>query len=443
MRLILLICSFAGFLTACGGGGGVGGGSGSNSNNVPGLPTPGTSPVPTSLSLMAQLGEKIFNDRHLSGSARMSCATCHEPGFFHGPPNAQPVQVGGQFETEFGVRAAPSLRYLERNPAFTLGSGRADELRGGLMADGRANTLAQQARLPFFNALEMDNVDAADLARKVRASVYADLFAQVFGNSNSGSVADADTTLMQIQQALQAFQLEDPRFHPYDSKYDGYLAGQVSLTAAEQRGLQVFNDPQRGNCHACHSSTSNDGKPPLFTNFSYAALGVPRNPLIAKNADATYFDLGLCGPNRSDLNNAQYCGLFRTPGLRNVAKRPSFFHNGVMHSLLQVVQFYNTRDTQPELWYPNLGGVALAGNDPGLAQFGLVKTAYRGGQVLKFDDLPLPYQPNINARVPLDGRAAGSRPAMSNQEMKDLVCFLQTLTDHYQAAAVAPDVDCI
>jgi cytochrome c peroxidase len=427
MRLNLLFCGFIGFLTGCGGG------SGSVIGNPPAVPTTN----PPGLSLMAQVGEKIFNDRRLSGSTRMSCASCHDPGFFHGPPNALPVQVGGQFESEFGVRAAPSLRYLERNPAFSLGSGHPDQLRGGLMADGRANTLAQQARLPFFNPIEMDNLDAADLARKVRASVYADLFARVFGSS-----VDADTTLMQIQQALQAFQLEDPRFHPYDSKFDLFLAGKVSLSTAEQRGLEVFNDPQRGNCHACHSSSSDDGKPPLFTNFSYAALGVPRNPFIVKNADPAYFDLGLCGPGRGDLNSAQYCGLFRTPGLRNVARRPSFFHNGVMHSLLQVVQFYNTRDTRPELWYPTQGGVALTTNEPGFPRFGLVKTQSIGGQVLKFDDLPLPFQANLNTTAPLDGRAPGSRPAMSDQDMNDLVCFLHTLTDHYQAAAAPPDAAC-
>ena len=185
-----------------------------------------------------------------------------------------------------------------------------------------------------------------------------------------------------------------------------------------------------------------DGKPPLFTNFSYAALGVPRNPLIPKNADPAYFDLGVCGPNRSDLNQAQYCGLFRTPGLRNVAQRRSFFHNGVLHSLPQVIQFYNTRDTRPELWYPNQGGMALAPNDPGFAQFGLVKTRYQGGQVLKFDDLPLRYQANLNTRAPFNGRTVGGQPALSDQEIHDLVCFLQTLTDHYGVLAPASSADC-
>jgi cytochrome c peroxidase len=98
--------------------------------------------------------------------------------------------------------------------------------------------------------------------------------------------------------------------------------------------------------------------------------------------------------------------MFKTPTLRNVAIRKVFFHNGKMKSLREVLNFYNTRDTQPERWYPVVGGV-----------------------VQKFDDLPPPYQPNIDTQVPLDGRAAGSQPPMSEQDLEDLEAFLDTLTD--------------
>ena len=48
----------------------------------------------------------------------------------------------------------------------------------------------------------------------------------------------------------------------------------------------------------------------------------------------------------------EYCGLFRTPSLRNVALRQTFFHNGVFHSLRDAVAFYVTRETDPGRWYP-------------------------------------------------------------------------------------------
>ena len=83
-----------------------------------------------------------------------------------------------------------------------------------------------------------------------------------------------------------------------------------------------------------------------------------------------------------------------------------FFHNGQMKSLRDVIRFYNTRDTNPELWYPIVDGV-----------------------VQKFDDLPARYRGNIDTQAPLDGRPRGSSPAMSDQDIEDLLAFLRTLTD--------------
>lgn len=356
---------------------------------------------PAALSPLARLGERLFRDHTLSGSGRMSCASCHDPAFAHGPPNALAVQVGGQFETQFGLRAAPSIRYLERQPAFALGSGAAGEVRGGLMADGRADSLAAQAHLPLLNPLELDNGSHEALARRLRATAYAADFRALFGE------ADAATTVRQAGEALQAFQREDPRFHPYDSKFDQVQAGREQFSPAEQRGRLAFRDPARGNCAACHPDASADGRPPLFTDFGYAALGVPRNPAIPANADPAYFDLGLCGPQRSDLiDRPALCGLFRTPSLRNVAAKQAFFHNGSMHTLEQVLDFYNTRDTAPQRWYPQ-----------------------RGGAVQVFDDLPPAYRANLTQQAPLDGRPAGSAPPMSAQDLADLACFLRTLSD--------------
>lgn len=361
-----------------------------------------------SMSPLARLGESIFHDRNLSGSGRMSCATCHDPERLHGPPNALPVQVGGAFETEFGQRAAPSLRYLAQQPPFD-----AARLRGGLMADGRADTLAQQALMPWFSPLELDNGSTETLARRLRAAPYAAQFTAQFGAGG-----DAAATVAAMAQAVQAFQREDPRLQPFDSKFDQVAAGRERFSAAEQRGREVFDDPARGNCAACHPSTSADGSPPLFTDFGYAATGVPRNAAIPHNADPAYADLGLCGPLRGDLRQPGLCGLFRTPGLRNVAQRPVFFHNGVIGSLADAVAFYATRDTQPQRWYPIVAGA-----------------------VQKFDDLPAPYRANATWQAPLDSRPAGSTPPMNDAEAADLVCFLHTLSDGH-VAGTPPTAGC-
>jgi cytochrome c peroxidase len=90
----------------------------------------------------------------------------------------------------------------------------------------------------------------------------------------------------------------------------------------------------------------------------------------------------------------------------------------------------------PELWYPTVGGAARKKNDRDFPGYGLIKIQYIGGKVKKFDDLPAAYRSNIDAQLPLDGRAAGAQPPMSEKDIADLVCFLETLTDGYQTPAV-------
>lgn len=391
-RLLACAAAAAALLAACGGDGGA-----------------PVAPAAPALGPLAALGAQIFVDRNLSGSGRMSCATCHDPLFHHGPPNALPVQVGGQFETEFGLRAAPSIRYLERVPAFA-----SPPWRGGLGADGRADTLAAQAHQPLFDPREMDNGSAEALARRLRGAAYAPQLVALAGDG-----ADAAALVELAQRALQALQLEDPRFHPYDSKFDQVQAGREQFSAAERRGRQAYRDPARGNCAACHPDTDPQGRPPLFTDFGYAALGVPRQRAIPASADPSYFDLGLCGPLRRDLAaTAAACGYFRTPGLRNVGVKPRFFHNGAVDALALAIDFHNTRDTDPARWYPVVDG-----------------------RVEAFDDLPARDRANVTRVAPMDGRAAGSAPALSARDLADITCFLHTLTDGH-VAGTPPAAGC-
>jgi cytochrome c peroxidase len=118
--------------------------------------------------------------------------------------------------------------------------------------------------------------------------------------------------------------------------------------------------------------------------------------------------------------------------LPTVATRGALFHNGAIHSLAQALRFYNTRDTHPEIWYPTVGGKPKPVPDPEFPRYGLITTQYIGGTVQKFDDLPPANRKNIDGQLPLDGRAAGSEPPMTERQLADLQCFLQTLTDDFQ-----------
>jgi cytochrome c peroxidase len=442
MRTSSLLIGLAGAaalaLAACGGSGG-----------SPATAAAGAAPAVANLSVVAQVGQKLFFDPALSGSGKMSCATCHDPNFAYGPPNNLAVQLGGVGLATQGSRAVPSLRYKDYTPAYQDLLDNPDGISapgpgGGFTWDGRADTLAAQARLPLLDPAEMANASPADVVAKIRAASYAALFLQAFG---SDAFANPATAFDNATQALQAFQMEDPSFHPYSSKFDLYAGNKIggTLTAAETRGLRLFSDPATGNCASCHYQGAGlNGSSALFTDFSYEAIGVPRNAAIAANANPAYADMGLCGPLRRDHLPAtadaanSFCGMFKSPTLRNVATRSTFFHNGVIHSLEQAIRFYNTRDTLPQIWYPTVGGTPKAVNDPGFPTYGLITTQYVGGTVQKYDDLPSAYRPNLDTQMPLDGRAAGSTPPMSEQDIADLLCFLKTLTDGYVPPKTQP-----
>ncbi|HEX7840202.1 MAG TPA: cytochrome c peroxidase [Kofleriaceae bacterium] len=406
-------------------------------------------PHPRPLSAAAQAGKQLFFDQALSASGRMACATCHDPEHGYGPANDLAVQLGGPLGTSPGVRAVPSLRYKEFTPGYADLLDNADGFSppgpgGGFAWDGRADSLAEQARIPLLSPFEMANATPAAVVARLRASASAAAFVQAFGDP---ALANVEVAFGKIQLALQSFQLEDPSFHPYSSKYDRHLYHKPGgeLTPAEARGLRVFKDPKTGNCSGCHFSdaSQDDGAPPQFTDFSFEAIGVPRNPQIPANRDRRYTDLGVCGPERDDhVRFPEFCGLFKTPTLRNAATRRVFFHNGVIHSLEQAVRFYNTRDTRPELWYPTVGGRARPRPDPEFPRYGLITTQYAGGTVQKFDDLPAAHRKNIDKQLPLDGRSAGGEPLMTEQEMSDLLCFLRTLTDDDQASLVPASGSC-
>ncbi|HWU63316.1 MAG TPA: cytochrome c peroxidase [Ensifer sp.] len=412
------------------------------------LAAAGAAAQPVQLSAMAQLGRDMFFDRSLSGNGAMSCATCHDPEHHFAPANDRAVQMGGPAMDKPGIRAVPSLTYRSFTPAFSVGP--ADEAseagdatpmaaangavsggpagplgaappatgktgtdnaanmvpRGGMFWDGRVDTLQDQAMGPLMSPFEMDNADITLLAEKIRRT-YGERIAQLAGRT---VLDDPEALVGEAGFAMARYQVEDPAFHPFNSRYDDYLAGRAVLTDRELRGLKVYEDRNRGNCADCHpNKPAADGTPPLFTDFQYEALGAPRNKAIPANADPGYFDLGICGPMRGDdyAKEKANCGLFKTPSLRNAASRGVFFHNGVFHSLEDVMRFYAERNTDPGRFYPK----------------------GENGKVEAYDDMPAAYRANIDVIDPPFNRKAGDKPALNDQDIADLVAFLKTLND--------------
>src|SRR5271170_2369091 len=368
--------------------------------------TTGRAQVAHRVAALTALGRQMFTDPLLSASGRMSCATCHSPSHAFGPPNALAVQLGGRDMRQSGLRAVPSLEYLQATPPFTEHFFDSDDAAddsvdngptGGLTWDGRVDRGRDQARIPLLSPFEMANQDPAGFAARLCRAAYAGEFRPIFDDT---VLAEPDKALEAALEAFEVYEQGYAEFYPYSSKYDAYLAGKAELTAQERRGLSLFEDPAKGDCARCHvSATGKDGTPPQFTDYGLVAIGAPRNTTIPANKDPSFFDLGLCGPLRSDLRDrAEYCGRFKTPSLRNVATRQVFFHNGIFHTLRQVMEFYVQRDTNPEKWYPSDAN----------------------GSVRKFDDLPAAYQANVDVDPPFGGHP-GYRPALSDGEIDDVI----------------------
>ena len=166
--------------------------------------------------------------------------------------------------------------------------------------------------------------------------------------------------------------------------------------------------------------------PAQLTNYSYHVLGVPRNWQIAYNLDTTtlpdfvpangaslgapghnYYDMGLCGPFRTDLlTETTLCGAFKVPTLRNVGLKKTYFHNGVFDNLNDVVSFYATRNNNPSRWYVKPDGTPD----------------------ILYNDLPVAYAANVE---PVNHPGGPVAPNLSSTDIQNIVRFLCTLNDGF------------
>jgi cytochrome c peroxidase len=331
------------------------------------------------LEPIEELGRELFFDQNLSVNGMQACATCHAPETgFTGPDseiNSSQAIYPGAILTRTGNRKPPTAAYGGDSPVLSF-----DEWEGlwigGMFWDGRAtgerlgDPLAEQAQGPFLNPLEQAAPTAQLICLKVQQSSYANLFIEVWRPIDSidsidcAKKADVASNYERIARSIAAYERSD-EVNPFSSKYDYYLAGEVDLTPQEVLGLELFEG--KAMCSACHLSDPVDQDPPLFTDFTYDNLGVPKNPanpfynMPRKwNPDgADWIDLGLGG----FLSNLEFVGTEppaslpdanmgkqKVPTLRNVDKRPdtsfvkAYGHNGFFKSLEEIVHFYNTRD---------------------------------------------------------------------------------------------------
>ena len=375
-----------------------------------------------------KLGKKIFFDEQLSIRRNQSCATCHVPtvGWTGDDPeiNEAGAVYEGSIKGEFGDRKPPSSAYATLAPIFYADFGNrllgdddpdlaTDPLFvGGNFWDGRAtgwelgNPAADQAQGPFLNPVEQALPDAACVVYRVCEGKYGTLFDEVWGpqrcnidwpNNINGVCAQTDGAVAlspqdrnkvdqaydRVALAVAAFE-GSPASNAFTSKIDAHRAGLYEFTELEAVGRDVFRG--KGLCSECLVGAPGPGAaPPLFTDFTYDNLGVPRNPLNPFSiANPDWTDPGLAGFLANVDGFAEYAdanqGKQKVPTLRNVGlgsceaeelagdgdgdsgkgkkKRgkgkdkdecitKAYMHNGFFKTLWQVVHFYNTRDVKP------------------------------------------------------------------------------------------------
>lgn len=364
------------------------------------------------------LGEFLYFDLNLSEPFGQSCASCHDPNFgFTDPDKGKPVSEG-VIPGLFGGRNSPSsayamyapIRYQDPEGLWIGGQFWDSRATGEVLGD----PLADQALGPFLNPVEMANTSKDQVIADVAASDYAGLFESVWGED---SLDDVEAAYDQVALSIAAFE-RSQLFGQFSSKYDAYLAacivmggdpdncakgigdvaasvGKKVFSKKEWCGFQLFMNENNNNdgilqpgegamCVACHvadwtlaadytlpvqvPSWAPAGMvPPLFTDFTYDNLGVPKSsdPLLADND----VDLGL-GPVVGDPAEN---GKFKVMTVRNIGLTSPYAHNGLFKKLEDIVHFYNTRDVPAEGWeapeYPDtvnfeeLGNLGLSSDD--------------------------------------------------------------------------------
>ena len=233
-----------------------------------------------------QLGRFLFYDTILSKDFTVSCASCHIQEHAFSDPNRLSEGVDGQL----GNRQAMAIVNLLWQRDFFW--------------DGRANSLEVQALLPIENPVEMNlSIDEA-VKRLNNSEFYLPKFQKAFA-IEAISKEHLAKAISQFERTLISG----------NSKYDQYKRNEYTLTASEERGLNLFfTHPEPsislrgGNCNDCHSGF-------LTTD----------NELHNNGLDANHdTDKG-----REEFTNyPSDRGEFKTVSLRNIAVSSPYMHDG-------------------------------------------------------------------------------------------------------------------
>ncbi|UQD57632.1 cytochrome-c peroxidase [Flavobacterium sp. K5-23] len=248
------------------------------------------------------LGKLLFKDPVLSGDNSRSCASCHhaDKAFTDGMEKA--VSFDGN---AFVERNTPTLKNIAFQRAF--------------FADSKVNYLEDQAVAVITNKQEMHgDMEAAALKIKTNKD-YVARFKNAFPANGINAFA--------IKNALGSYIRS---LSNYDSKFDRYMRGELTFTADEKAGFNLFSG--KAKCASCHFIPLINGTvPPHFDRSESEVLGVPNKNNVLD------VDLGKYAITKAAIHKYS----FKTPTIRNVELTAPYMHNGVFKTLEEVIDFYN------------------------------------------------------------------------------------------------------
>ena len=287
---------------------------------LPPVPIPADNP-PTAAAI--ELGRRLFYDKRLSKDNTLACASCHNPRFDF----TDDLRLSKGVDGKIGLRNAPTVENAAYLP-FQFW-------------DGRALSLEEQAASPIADPLEMNQPHDVSVSKLGGDPVYRAMFKKAFGTE--------DATIGRVEKALASF---ERTVLSANSAFDRFAYGgdKDALTPAQVRGMQVFIDPHRGNCAACHTLGPKDS---LFTDGKFHNTGEGVGDEGAFSDEGRYHQTKV----KTDT------GAFKTPTLRNIANTAPYMHDGSLKTLKEVVDFYAGGGNSNPYLDPEMRRIALTGQD--------------------------------------------------------------------------------
>ncbi|HET9594796.1 MAG TPA: cytochrome c peroxidase [Anaeromyxobacteraceae bacterium] len=256
-----------------------------------------------------RLGRWLFFDARLSADGTVSCGTCHRPALAFSEDTARSTGIRGQQ----GTRKSPPIV----NAAFSV--------FGDLFWDGRAASLQEQVKGPIANPVEMGNTHEGAARTVAGIAGYRKAFREAY--------ADERIDIDRIADAIAAY--EATRLSG-GSAWDRFTAGEAAALSDEAReGMDLFFG--RGRCNACHLG-------PNLTDGRFHNIG------IGYDEEAPPPRSGFSDPGRYAVTGEpDDTGAFKTPTLRDVARRAPYMHDGSVPTLAEAVMTYVRIESNPWL----------------------------------------------------------------------------------------------